>query len=505
VQAKLPNPLWLGGAVGVKFSVLGGVVKGSMRFKFAVGDECEIVIPGGSPLETSMINDINPAENATEVDVFAAPQLVLANPAMTSFKVNDENGKEKTYRISLDKFTVKDGNNVLQGEIRWNADKTTATFYSHEVLPPQKKLVLDVEVGFQELAGGKWNTVVTGGQKAVETRSLSFTTGEAPDYIPVNNIVYTYPIMDQQYYYVKESTSGYVQLDRGQSYLFPATGWTYNVQFDRTGKSETKNFSYNAANKRVYYTLPVLVRGQKYDIKFLSKGTAKTNTSAPQEKQKVLLDEEDNQVVQSGAAAGQVIQENDGKLILGYQFNASNYETFADKMSKVIKGRTTGELEGPYIVGLGYLYSGLTESFGNEEIFGNSGTLNKPMIQATANLTDSYYNNYIYPLIYTGYPPSGVKLNRSNDEIGIPPVRAFGKWMEAGKFPIRYELPKYYLQDYLELRSKVVNNGLKTHPLYSSGAFPDILSGKYPVVLQYVLPGEVNGTSVIFEYEINKQ
>jgi hypothetical protein len=505
LQAKLPNPTWFGGSMGVHFNILGGLVKGNMRFKFNFGDECEILQPGTSPLEVSMINDLSPASNATDVDVFTAPQVALSNPANTSFVVSDESGK-KTYRISLDRFTVKDGSVVIPGEIRWNKDMTTATFYSHDVLPPKKKLDLEVGVGFEEFSNGKWQVVTTSGQKAVETRNISFTTGEAPDYIPLSNIVYTYPLINQKYYYVKESTSGYVQLDRGQSYLFPTTGWTYSVNIDRTGKSETNSYSYDADNKRIYYTLrSALNRGQEYDIKFQAIPVAKTTTSTPQTKETVLLKDEENEVIQSGTAANQVIQESSGKEILIYHFSASTYETFADKISKVKKGQTTTEIEGTNIVGLGCLYSGLSEGFSDEEIFGTAATQNKPMIQATVVPT-VYYNNYIFPKIYSGYPPSGLRLTRTGDAVGIPPIYAFGKWMESGKFPIRYEATKYYLHDYIELRNMVVNAGLRSHPLYNDPSFPDILSGKYPALLQYILPGGENGSSSpTFEYEIYKQ
>ena len=502
LQAKLPNPTWLGGNMGVHFKLLGGLVKGDMRFKFSIGDECEILLPGTSPLEVSMISDLSPAAHATEVDVFTAPQVALANPAMTSFVVDEQDGK-KTYRIALDRFTVKDGNNILPGEIKWNSTMTVATFYSHEVLPPQKQLDLEVEVGFEEWVNGRWQTVSTSGQKAVETRSLAFTTGEAPDYIPVHNIVYAYPVMDQPYYYVKESTSGYVQLNRGQAYLFPSTGWAYNVRIDRPGKSETKSFSYDAANKKLYYALPALARGQEYAIWFQSISSTQTDTSAPQTTETVLLDTDDGQVVQTGAAAGRVIRDNEGKPILDYRFSASAYETFADKVNAVKKGQTTRELEGPYTVGLGHLIT-VTEEFGEEEIFGNSATLYQPMIHARATLTDPYYNDYIYPLIYTDYPPSEARLAREGDAPGIPPVYAFGKWMNSGRFPIRYEALKYYYHDYLELRNRVVNAGLRTHPLYNSAFFPDVLSGKYPALLNYRLPDGETGTGAVFEYEIQK-
>ena len=42
-QAKLPNPSWFAGYLGVKFDLLGGLVKGKIRLKITFGEECELV------------------------------------------------------------------------------------------------------------------------------------------------------------------------------------------------------------------------------------------------------------------------------------------------------------------------------------------------------------------------------------------------------------------------------------------------------------------------------
>jgi hypothetical protein len=503
LQAKLPNPTWFGGAMGVHFNLLGGLVKGNMRFKFNIGEECEIIFPGTSPLEVSMISDLSPTPNAAEVDVFTAPQLALTNPARTEFEMSDENGTKK-YRIFLDKFTLKDGNNSIPGEIKWSSENTVATFYSHEVLPPYKSLKLEVAVGFEEYANGRWSVVSTSGQKALETRDLTFTTGGAPDYIPEHNVEYAYPVKNQLYYYPKESTKGYVQLKRGQEYLFPTNGWSYSVQIDRSDRSEKKNFTYDASNKRLHYDLPNLVRNEAYSIDFISTPTATSSSTSTQQKETVLLSEEDNLVTQTSAAAGQVIRESSGKSLLAYAFRSSKYYTFKEKVSNLRKVNVMTDLDGPYTVGLSFRISS-PEEFDDVETYGTEESGNKALITAQAVLTDDYYKQLIYPLLYKDYPAApNLQLGRESDGIGVPPVYGFGKWVETEKFPVRYYIPKYYLNDFRELRAKYVNGGQANHPLVNA-SFPDILSGKYPAILQYVLPGGESGTSVNFDYEINKK
>ena len=41
LQAELPNPSWFAGYLGVQFDLLGGLVKGSMRMKISLGDQCD--------------------------------------------------------------------------------------------------------------------------------------------------------------------------------------------------------------------------------------------------------------------------------------------------------------------------------------------------------------------------------------------------------------------------------------------------------------------------------
>ncbi len=43
LQAKIPNPSWVGGAMGCDYDVLGGIVSGHCDFSFEVGNQCSIV------------------------------------------------------------------------------------------------------------------------------------------------------------------------------------------------------------------------------------------------------------------------------------------------------------------------------------------------------------------------------------------------------------------------------------------------------------------------------
>ncbi len=103
LQAKLPNPFWMRGYVGGYYSVLGGLVKGRCNFKVTLGEECEIV--GGSPLDgIKVISDLTPKTQATDVDVFAAPQAVFNMALEKDMELDDDNGNPMHYRIKLEKI-----------------------------------------------------------------------------------------------------------------------------------------------------------------------------------------------------------------------------------------------------------------------------------------------------------------------------------------------------------------------------------------------------------------
>ena len=77
-------------------------------------------------------------------------------------------------------------------------------------------MTAEVRIVFEELRNGEWKQVLTSGKYAYEEKVCHFTTGGAPSDIPVQNIVYSYPVLGQKYLLTKEYDKGYVQLQFGQ-------------------------------------------------------------------------------------------------------------------------------------------------------------------------------------------------------------------------------------------------------------------------------------------------
>jgi hypothetical protein len=73
MQAMLPNPTSFKAYLAARAELLGGLVSVNCRFKITVGEVCDLMIPGGSPLDMAIISDLSPGDGEGEVSVFTAP------------------------------------------------------------------------------------------------------------------------------------------------------------------------------------------------------------------------------------------------------------------------------------------------------------------------------------------------------------------------------------------------------------------------------------------------
>ncbi|WP_421804092.1 hypothetical protein [Flagellimonas sp.] len=525
LQAKLPNPAWFKGYLGGHFNLLGGLVKGRFRFKIELGEECEIV--GGAPLGgLKVISTVTPNNGSSEMDVFTVPQAAFNMRINYPFELEDDEGV-KTYRILLDEFRVTSNGNIIPGELKWNENNDLANFVSHDILPPHSPIQVKVAVSFQERRGSNWITLTDQGKPAKEMEERSFTTGEAPDHIPISNVVYAYPVVDQQYFYQNERRSGYVKLERGQPYLFsPETDWVQYTRFKSESHSVgATGVSYHGSDKMVRFDFPILQNQQTYTFKLLSASPEEVTAGSTSENY-VAQDtgQEGNSVAIRNREITTTAQIAEETEVLVYEFTTSQYNTFKEK---VAAKRVDQYLLDPIFSNVHALQVDVipSERFGKEEILGNNFTDGAPMITREAVLTDSYYKEVIYPLMYQGYPlqPS-FTVDRDVSILGLPPKRGvdimtwYLSYLESNpdyslldkRIPYRYNLVSYYKQDFIDIQYKLVNAYLHDPAKYQSqidmygyiinGVMPPIRAGDYKVRFRYVLPGNILGTSQIFNY-----
>lgn len=518
MQAKLPNPSSFKAYIAVQANVL-GLVKVNCRFKMLVGEDCELVIPGGSPLDMAMINDLSPTDRSSDVSVFTAPQATFNMAMEKAFRVQDDEG-EKTFRIKVRDFTLNDGQKNIQGVIRWNTEKDVASFYSHEILPPYKEVTALVNVVFEEYRNNRWTPVYTAGKEAVESKSIRFNTADAPDDIPFHNVEYAYPVVSQQHYLKGESSKGYIQLKFGQEYLFP-DGYGYKIRLrdDSEGEMLT-GLRYNSSLKKVEFDMPVTQNSTGYRISLESLAKEGAEAMTATRSQSLLNDADDGEISIEGKQASAATRTDLGKELLAYDFSTSRYNTFSEKIGNIEKGSAAVNKISSDVLMFEYETIGM-EPFDIVELTGTDYTAGVPLIEASAALDDYFYREKIYPLLYRDYPVDGTFRLTSREEAlyGVPPAKALplmSKYLnelESGskaglitrRFPYYYNLPAVYKSDFLDIQKQVINTYLfnasnMTLQKYLNATFPFISAGGYRIGLQYRMPDGSKGTASQFEY-----
>ncbi|MEW7277094.1 hypothetical protein ABW636_00690 [Aquimarina sp. 2201CG1-2-11] len=526
MQARLPNPVWMRGYLGGEYRVLGGLIKGRFRFKIELGEKCEVV--GGSVLDgIVVIGDMTPKENAAEVDVFAAPEVAFNLQINKIFELPDDTGDRK-YKILLDKFEVTKNGQPIVGKIEWNNNNDLATFYSHEILPSNTKLKAYVQLHFEEYKNGNWEVMVSDGKTYLETKEVNFTTGEAPRTIPLSNIEHMYPVHQQKYFFIDEYNTGYIQLKRGQSYLFDELpGWKKNLVMTNTATNSglVEDYQYSAAKKQVTFSLPDISTQTPYTVKVKLTPPSKEDSNLTESYTTKSLgndkDTEGNEIqVKTKKLEGIKVVGDERELIV-YDFTTSEYTTFEKKMNAISKSEDLFDHE-PYPYGV-ILSTRIkpVEPFDKVELTGTKYSGNKPLIVARAILDDNFYKKQVYPLLYQEYPLAGkFSVTRDITKVSVPPEEAvqpmswYLTYLENEKpvydynsyMPYRYNQTLYYYKDYVDLRYQLVNSDLSNELIYKyknlvTNTFPLMRKGNYKTKLQYVLPGSIkNGGSKIRKY-----
>ncbi|WP_108869407.1 hypothetical protein [Aquimarina aquimarini] len=528
MQSRLPNPAWLSGHLGGSYNLLGGLVKGRFNFKVELGEKCDIV--SESALEgITVIGDMAPKEGAVAVDVFAAPQVPFNLQINKVFELSSDTGDRK-YRIIMDTFEVTKDGQPIEGKIEWNTNNDVAVFYSHEIFPPNTNLKAYVQLHFEEYTGGKWETIKDQGKASIESKEVHFTTGTAPESIPLNNIAFMYPMVNQKNFFTKQYNKGYINLKRGQSYLFDTapTSKKMMTMTTATGVAIRESFGYNTAKKQIVFTLPEDMTTQtNYNlrIELVSEENDVSNTITDQySTQKIGGDASGNEVAIKSRKAETVIIKGEDKQLLAFDFKTSQYTSFSKKMNAVKVSKGLSEyLTYPY--GLALLSAiNPVEPFELLELVGNKYSDNKPLVVAKATTDNTYYQKEIYPILYQHYPIEGtITVSREINKISVPPLEAVEpmSWYltyleneytgETSVYnPYRYNLNYYYYQDYEDLRYQIISADLpwETMPKYREliiESFPLMPKGKYKTKLKYVLPGQVtNAKEAIIKFTNTK-
>lgn len=522
LEAKLPNPSWFMGQVGVRYSVLGGLVSGSANIKVELGTKCEIV--GGREINIQVISDIKPDNNSQDVSVFATPQVTFNMPVEKPFEMLNNEDRVARYRIKLSQFTLKDDKNVpLLGTMTVNADGSAASITTRDILPPTTKLTAFAGIAIEKQEGNNW-VALSGTAEDYETKSTVFTTGEAPNYIPWENVVYTYPIKRQYNFLPKEYGQGYIKLSRGQPYLFRTTDdkgkkWATRASFTPVaGVPVASPVSYDENNVQVNFTIPENLTKETiytFTIKRISLDGEKANNNVVAS-EKTTYTPSDTTTIRETSLKG-VAASGLEKEIIAIPLRTSTYGTFREKMEGVTGVQDLWDVSLNYSTVIGQRFS-TRETFDKFELNGDN-LMAKPLIQLKAGTNCSWLQNKLMPFLYNDYPQDpSVSLTHSRPEIrkdGVAPLYAVTLFnnnnenyaLEDSKISEGHSSGfsgscrfVYYLEleadrDYFIVYNQIANRHTRNHSNAAmvrilTEKFPILqLKQKYPVEFQYRLPG----------------
>jgi len=440
LQGAGPNPTWLSGTVGGNYRILGGRVKGHCNFEFNMGERCEMVQE--NPLtRIDLIADISPAAGATEIDVMTEPQVATNFALNVPFELSEmpSGGGSptiRTFRVNLKDYNLRkaSNNDSIYGKVNLSPDKFSAYYSSHDMLPGKTNFKLDVSAYGEEYKNEIWEAALKNdGSLIKQSVSTSFKTGSAPDKIVDQNVAYTYPIRNQNYFLQDECNEGRIQLIEGQPNLFgvsPGYRMDLIVKFIPTegdGNPVVVPFSYNPSSKSVTYNIPNLQNEMTYYVQFIKKQTLKetgdkdasdgrNETSQPADNsQRTSQTVEEEKVAYSSKSASIYINQKklsisrertNEKILYAMHFKTSKYNTFQAKINTFNYVTTESDFYSNIFEEHKAVYEG-DESFGYWDLktteYIRYGTTHKigPLVKVNAyDRTTSWHNSFTNPHIY---------------------------------------------------------------------------------------------------------
>ena len=288
LRGGLPNPTWMDGKVAIKGEVLGGLVKVNTEAHFSIGDKC---YPDPDPLkDIKIISDYGPKGN--KESVFAYPYGASNVGLENNYEINvppteaHPDGEVRIFQFKIKSFKLmKNGADVGNTGLEYNTDNTTVTLKRNQILDAFTNYTGEIQAYAVQYVDGKgwvnpWNDKKGIYEAVEETSSFNFTTGPKPDYIPDENISFSYPV-NKQRFVLKNEMNGkaIVHLDQGQDNILNGNGKgymalkNYKLYFIAVGTTDTvtTNFAWNDQSRDIEYNLPsALKNSTAYRVEFWS-------------------------------------------------------------------------------------------------------------------------------------------------------------------------------------------------------------------------------------------
>jgi hypothetical protein len=525
LEAKGPKPMYFAGAVGGRYSILGGLIKGTCNFEFEIGDECIPV--GDSPFGEDVIAQLTPAGGSSDVNVFTSPQVVFNIPIEVAMDIDEEDGRKGTYRAHLEELRLnyKGGASIAYTK-EINDESTVCMLVTAEPFESQKEIEVYAKVSFQERKNNNWETVKNAdGSVAIEEKRTSFKSGDRPKEIMPEHVIYSYPLSRQYNYYPKEYASGYLLVSENYSYLFSnekPEGFNQKIRISTAnGHKVEKDFTYTTNSS---------VEGVKLEINFPLNNMGIENdriyhlsvVNIPVADNVSMTSNISETVSQmEGAGEGEVeithreaegsVETLSEKLIYTLAFKSSRFGTFAEKMRSFDKQSEGWRYPVDAFVHDVNLNLREQELFDAYEIGSGGGNIKLVKLTAQTNNTP-WYNQ----TLYNGMYQSQTYLQVPSDKISIMQLQAPNKLLSDDELKVnvvsgygtegvmKYHLSNYCAQDMYKAKENIgrrfmngQNITAQEKTILDRDFPPEVFKGNYPVSASYILPGKNITTSTV--------
>ncbi len=358
LQAGMPNPTWMKGAVGGRFSALGGLVEGDVNFRFTLGQECRP--PYRGPFTQPLITQVMPDDGEADVDVMTTPQAAFFFPINTPFEIEEPrevDGEVRPiihrYRVVLDQMALyeSDGSAPLPGE--WTlADEHSALLTPRDMLRPRTRHRLRLHLYAEEydFARRRWQPARQDGRTVEESKTVRFTTGDGPKEIPAENIEAAYPGEGQRFVLADETPEGYIRLRRGMPHLLSDTARTLHVRLTPpNGDATMVSAAYHPTRKTLTFPLSGITTEQIYALQVISKrkenllasigdrAMVDRRVTTPTQIQRVRL-VSGQDIFISRHTLPHARKKSGERILYAYYFGTSRYRTLREKLDALFNG-----------------------------------------------------------------------------------------------------------------------------------------------------------------------
>jgi hypothetical protein len=401
IQAGLPNPTWVVGAVTGYYNVFGGVFEGTFNYKFEVGTKCTPPNPLG--VDFSLIADITPSDKSKEVEITATPQVSFnfrINKGAFEYKQLKEDGSTFTRYFKFDRSTIDitmTGGGKIFDNTKFRAvpgNANSIAFVSSDLLDPITTYTYIIRAKLLEAKNndGNYQPIKDKNNNIIEEiQTYTFTTGKGIKVVPNDMFVNSYPLHSHNQF-----------IDEGAAAR-------YSVDFTRTINAYQLDFPNNNNNAKIYAVLFkndvavdnklvtvgvkkwsfdkfTLDQSSRYRIDFVGKGT-EVAASGSSTKIETTLFGDSGVIRKMVGINSNVSRAIEGTTVAYVKFATSAYKTYQEKID-ALEIRDIS-----FVINAGYSNQALVElsprasQIANATIFKNKATL----VNGVYNL--QLYNN----------------------------------------------------------------------------------------------------------------